>query len=89
MSRAKTTIQNKLGLHARAAARFVQVASECDSDIQIYANGKQADGRSIMELMMLAVSKGSEVEIRASGRDSIQAVKRLSALIQERFGEEE
>ena len=83
------TIVNKLGLHARAAARLVQVASKYDCDINIFLNGKKVNGKSIMGIMMLAASRGSVVEITTSGADEKSAMDGLEALIQSRFGEEE
>ena len=83
------TIVNKLGLHARAAARLVQVASKYDCDINISLNSKKVNGKSIMGIMMLAASRGSVVEITTSGADEKSAMDGLEALIQSRFGEEE
>ena len=83
------TIVNKLGLHARAAARFVQVASGFDCDINISLHGKKVNGKSIMGIMMLAASKDSVVEISTSGPDEKTAMSGLEALIQAKFGEEE
>lgn len=89
MRKTKTIVVNKLGLHARAAARLVQTASEYDCSVQVCANGKQADGKSIMEIMMLAAGKDNEIEICASGLDEAQAINRLLELVASRFGEEE
>lgn len=83
------TIINKLGLHARAAARLVQVASGFDCDINISLNGKKVNGKSIMGIMMLAASRGSVVEVTTSGPDEKKAMSGLEALIESRFGEEE
>lgn len=88
-ARMETKIVNKLGLHARAAARFVQAASEFESEISLAHNGKQVSGKSIMGVMMLAAGKGSIIEITAEGRDEKTAVKRLAELVQDRFGESE
>lgn len=89
MKSARITITNKLGLHARAAAKLVQLASEHVCDIRLYVNGKQANAKSIMEIMMLAASRGNELEIQSSGHDEEQAAARLLQLVQDRFGEEE
>lgn len=83
------TIINKLGLHARAAARLVQVASKYDCDITISLQGKKVNGKSIMGIMMLAASRDTVVEITTSGPDEEKAISGLEDLIQSRFGEEE
>ncbi|HHH43010.1 MAG TPA: HPr family phosphocarrier protein [Gammaproteobacteria bacterium] len=83
------TIVNKLGLHARAAAKFVTLASSFASEIKLERNGQQVNGKRIMGVMMLAASKGSEITISASGDDESEAVDRLSELVAQRFGEEE
>jgi len=83
------TIINKLGLHARAAAKFVQAAARFDCDINITHNGKKVNGKSIMGIMMLAASKGSHIEITTAGADEEAALASLEQLIMDRFGEEE
>ena len=83
------TIINKLGLHARAAAKFVTLASSFASDIKVKRNSQEVNGKSIMGIMMLAASKGSEIRLIADGSDESQAIERLSELIEQRFGEEE
>lgn len=82
-------IINKLGLHARAAARFVQIASEFESDINVIHGEKEVNGKSIMGVMMLAAGKGSEIRIVASGGDETQALDKLGELVENRFGESE
>lgn len=82
------TIVNKLGLHARAAAKFVSLASGFESEIQLSRNGKTVNGKSIMGVMMLAAGCGSTVEISATGNDEVVAINELEALIADRFGEE-
>ena len=82
-------IINKLGLHARAAARFVQAASEYDCEITLSLNGKSVSGKSIMGVMMLAAGKGACIEIEADGSDEAEAVETLTGLIRDRFGESE
>ena len=89
MQNKPVTITNKLGLHARAAAKLVQVAAKFDCDISIVYNDKKVNGKSIMGVMMLAASIGSTVEIITSGPDEEIAVSELEHLIQDRFGEEE
>jgi len=82
-------IVNKLGLHARAAAKFVTLASSFASDIKLTRNGQEVNGKSIMGVMMLAASKGTEVTLIAEGTDEFDAVNKLSELIAQRFGENE
>jgi len=83
------TIVNKLGLHARAAAKFVTLASSFASDIKVARNGQEVNGKSIMGVMMLAASRGSDITLIADGDDETDAVNRLAELIAQRFGEEE
>ncbi len=83
------TIVNKLGLHARAAAKFVTLASSFASDIKVTRNGQEVNGKSIMGVMMLAASKGSEITLIVNGNDETEAIDKLSELVQERFGEKE
>jgi len=82
-------IVNKLGLHARAAAKFVTLASSFASDVHLSKNGHTINGKSIMGVMMLAASKGTELELRVEGQDEDSALEQLSGLIAERFGEDE
>ena len=82
------TIINKLGLHARAAAKFVSLASGFSSDINISRNGKTVNGKSIMGVMMLAASCGSTIELSINGDDEENAMQQIEQLIQDRFGEE-
>ena len=84
-----TTIINKLGLHARAAAKFVTQASLFESDINLKRNGQNVNGKSIMGVMMLAAAKGAEIELIIDGADEKQAMQSLLELIENRFGEEE
>lgn len=83
------TIINKLGLHARAAAKLVMVASRFESDISICFRGKKANAKSIMAVMMLAASKGSEVKFTLTGDDASDAFNAISQLVNNLFGEEE
>ena len=82
-------IINKLGLHARAAAKFVTTASSFESEITVRRNSKEVNGKSIMGVMMLAAEQGSTVTIRAVGTDASGAVDALAALVADGFGEEE
>ena len=85
----QVVIVNKLGLHARAAAKFVTLASEFASDIQVRRGEKCINGKSIMGVMMLAAAKGVTIEVIAHGADERLALDKLEELIQQRFGEEE
>ncbi|MGD8407417.1 MAG: HPr family phosphocarrier protein [Thiohalophilus sp.] len=82
-------IINKLGLHARAAAKFVTTASNFESDIQLVYNGNQVNGKSIMGVMMLAAGKGSVIELKVDGPDEKKASQALIELINNRFEEAE
>ncbi len=82
-------IINQLGLHARAAAKFVGTATRFESKITIAKDGKSVDGKSIMSVMMLAASVGSIVEITADGPDEEEAMNAIRELINDRFGEGE
>ena len=82
-------IQNKKGLHARASARFVQTVEGFDVSVTVSKDGMNVGGTSIMGLMMLAASKGCDVEISATGRQADEALDSLQALIADKFGEGE
>ncbi len=81
-------ISNNKGLHARAAARFVKLASKFDAEITVIREGTSVDGRSIMGLLMLAAGKGTHLEICAEGNDSEQALAALTALVEAKFHED-
>lgn len=83
------TIINKLGLHARAAAKFVTLASTFDCEVFLEKNGHKVNGKSIMGVMMLAASKGTEMILITDGKGENTAATKLQELIQDRFGEEE
>ena len=86
----RVEIINKLGLHARAAAKFVGVAKQHDCSILIGGNEQQmVDGKSIMQVMMLAASKGTELCITCEGEQAEQAMDELLGLINDYFGEGE
>lgn len=85
----KITIINKLGMHARASAKFVSLASAFNSEITLARNGQRVNGKSIMGIMMLAAGKGTELEVCANGIDEHQAVADLCSLINERFEEDQ
>jgi len=84
---ATVTIDNRLGLHARPAMLFVQTASRWTSDITVRRSGQDevVDGKSIMQMMMLAATQGTEIEIRAVGDDADDALRELVALVRSRF----
>lgn len=86
--RARVTIANKLGLHARASAKIVEAAARFEADIYVVKDGNKVNARSIMGLMMLAASIGSEVEITATGPDAKDAMTAILALVEAKFGEE-
>ena len=83
------TIINKLGLHARAAAKFVTTAAQFDCDIQVSRNGRSINGKSIMGVMMLAAAKGTEIIVQADGDDAEKALEQINNLINDFFGEGE
>ena len=89
MIEAKVTIINKLGLHARAASKFVTTASAFGCDIKAGKDGQMVDGKSIMSVMMLAASKGTELELQCDGKDEQKAMDAVITLINNRFDEDE
>ena len=85
----KITIINKLGLHARAAAKLINTTTRFSADIRILKDDREVDGKSIMSVMMLAASKGTELTITANGADQADAITAIATLINNRFDEEE
>jgi phosphocarrier protein HPr len=83
------TIVNKKGLHARASAKFVQLAEQFDAAITVTRNNETVGGTSIMGLMMLAAAPGCSIHIEASGNQAAQALDALCGLVERKFGEEE
>jgi len=83
------TISNKLGLHARAAAKLVSVAAEFTASIEVEKDNRRINGKSIMGVMMLAASQGSNITLYISGEDADAAIQKLRLLVTNRFGEEE
>jgi len=81
-------IANKRGLHARAAAKFVRTAGQYDAAVRVAFKGQEVSGLSIMGLMMLAAGVGSTIELSCSGRQAMEAMVALSALVEGKFGEE-
>jgi phosphocarrier protein len=84
----EVAITNKRGLHARASAKFVALASELDSEIEVEKDGNSVCGTSIMGLMMLGAAMGDSIIIHCSGPHAEQALEKLVALVEDRFGEE-
>lgn len=81
-------IKNKLGLHARAASQFVQIANNFDSEIFVTKNEQEVNGKSIMGILILAAAKGAQITVRATGSDADGAVAALGELIDQGFGED-
>jgi len=81
-------IGNKRGLHARAAAKFVRTAGQFDAAVRVSFKGQDVSGLSIMGLMMLAAGIGSSIELFCSGRQALEAMSALSALVEGKFGED-
>jgi phosphocarrier protein len=89
MVRRELDIINRLGLHARAAAKFVNCASGFQSHIQVERAGRRVNGKSIMGVMMLAAACGTRISVELEGADAEQAADALEALVADRFGEPE
>jgi phosphocarrier protein len=81
-------IVNELGLHARAATKFVQTANRFSSDVEVEKDGQTVNGKSIMGVLMLVASKGTSIQVTASGSDADACLAALGELVQNRFGEE-
>lgn len=81
-------IQNRKGLHARAAAAFVKVAESFDATIEVERIGQTVSGCSIMGLMMLAAAKGTTIKVTADGNQAEAAIKAVSKLVNDKFGED-
>ncbi len=82
------TIVNRKGLHARASAKFVQLAESFDAEITITRDGMTVGGQSIMGLMMLAAGQGTTIDVSAEGREAEAAMQAIADLVANRFGEE-
>ncbi|MEH6591731.1 MAG: HPr family phosphocarrier protein [Halioglobus sp.] len=89
MIETQVLIINKLGLHARAAAKFVGCAAAFSSTMQTGKDGKMVDAKSIMSVMMLAAGKGTVLDLHIDGEDEQAALQAMQALIDNRFDEEE
>ena len=88
MTSRTVTVSNALGLHARAAARFVHLASRFESQIRVGRDAKVMDGKSIMGILLLAAARGTALRISADGTDETAAVDALVQLVESGFGEE-
>ncbi|OGD29046.1 MAG: phosphocarrier protein HPr [Candidatus Aminicenantes bacterium RBG_19FT_COMBO_59_29] len=82
-------IRNKLGLHARAAVKFVNLANRYSASVKVIKDDTEIDGKSILGILTLAAIQGSSIALRASGKDEDEAIKALTALIKDKFGEKE
>jgi phosphocarrier protein HPr len=89
MKKKELLIENKLGLHARAAAQIVKSASSYASKVVLSKDNLEVDGKSIMGIMMLAAAKGSSIEVQVNGDDEDQALAGLERLFKDKFGEKE
>ena len=81
------TICNRLGLHARAAAKFVRTANNFKSKITLGKNARRIDGKSILGILMLAASQGTDLMLRVEGPDEREACQSLVSLVEDKFGE--
>jgi phosphocarrier protein len=88
MNTLEVTVVNRLGLHARAAAKFVHLASAFSSRVTVARDGTRVDGKSILGLLTLAASKGTKLHLTVSGDDEAEASAQLAELIRSRFGED-
>ncbi|HZZ43895.1 MAG TPA: HPr family phosphocarrier protein [Tepidisphaeraceae bacterium] len=87
-----TFVSNKLGLHARPAMQFVDLANQFKSNVMVYKGGEEpaeADGKSVMQMIILAATEGTPMKIVADGEDADDAVAKLADLFDSKFGEEE
>ncbi len=85
----RITIRNKLGLHARAAVKFVNLSNRFVASVKIVKDGYEIDGKSILGILTLAATQGSEITLHVSGKDEEAALKAISDLIYNRFDEKE
>ena len=88
MTARDVTVVNRLGMHARAAAKFVHVATRFAAQVRVTRDSRQMDGKSIMGILLLAAACGSTITISADGTDEMAAVDALAALVQSGFGED-
>ena len=88
MTSRSVAVVNQLGMHARAAAKFVHLATRFQSQVRVARDGRQMDGKSIMGILLLAAACGSAITITADGADEHEAVAALTALVESGFGED-
>ena len=88
MTARSVTVVNQLGLHARAAAKFVHLATRFRSQIRVGRHGREMDGKSIMGILLLAAARGTIITITADGSDEGEAVDALVTLVESGFGED-
>ena len=88
MTSCRVVVVNQLGMHARAAARFVHLATRFEAQIKVARDSREMDGKSIMGLLLLAAARGSRITITADGADETEAIAALSALVESGFGED-
>jgi phosphocarrier protein HPr len=84
----KLQITNELGMHARAATKFVQTANKFQSAVAVEKDGQSVNGKSIMGVLMLVAAKGSSIMVRCTGPDAQQAMTALAQLVKDKFGED-
>ena len=88
MTAQAVTVVNQLGMHARAAAKFVHIAARFNARVRVARDAREMDGKSIMGLLLLAAARGSTITITADGEDELAAVDALAGLVESGFGEE-
>ena len=88
MTSQDVTVVNQLGVHARAAAKFVHLATRFEARVKVARDAREMDGKSIMGILLLAAGRGSTITISADGIDERDAVAALAALVQSGFGED-
>ncbi len=86
--RKQFTVRNKLGLHARAAAKIVQTSNQFQSHIRIIRNGREADAKSMLDILTLSCTQGTSIEVCAEGEDAAEAIAALVILFDDKFGED-
>jgi len=89
MPQREIEIQNKLGLHARAAAKLTQTAAKFVADVWLSRNGRRVNAKSVMGVMMLAAGRGSRIAVETQGADADAALDAIAALVNDKFGEGE
>jgi phosphocarrier protein len=89
MIKKKVEIKNKLGLHARAAVKFVNLANRFSSSIRIVKDSNEVDGKSVLGILTLAAVQGSEIQLKVSGKDEEMAFQALNDLVDDKFHEKE